>query len=205
MGEAYRAMSKKHVDGPPPVVLRARRIIHANEVWTVYADRIRAGDGAEIDGYVVLEPRVLRADGVSGVAMLPLVDGRIVLRRAYRHPIGRYTWELPRGFLDQGEEPAAAALRELEEETGLTCDAADVRPLGYMLPESSTIAGKEALFVALRCRPAAGAMDKSEPAEVASFAEAEVRAMLARLEIEDSSALAALYRYLELRRRDPGA
>lgn len=193
-------MSNKPADrgGAPPVIVRSRRVIHENKVWTVYADRIAAGDGAEIDGYVVLTPRVLRADLVSGVAMVPIREGRIVLRRAYRHPIERYTWELPRGFLDAGEEPLAAALRELEEETGLTCDPADVRPLGFMLPESSTIAGREAMFAALRCRPAPGKMDGTEPAEVVSFAAAEVQAMLDCYEIEDSTAIAALYRYFAL-------
>ena len=36
------------------------------------------------------------------------------------------TWTLPGGGLDFGEEPAAAALRELEEETGLVGEIIDV-------------------------------------------------------------------------------
>lgn len=39
----------------------------------------------------------------------------------YRHPVGTYEWELPAGLLDvDGEDPHAAAVRELAEEVDLT-------------------------------------------------------------------------------------
>ena len=43
----------------------------------------------------------------------------VYLVRQYRHPIGRYLLELPAGGLEPGEEPLAAAKRELREEVGL--------------------------------------------------------------------------------------
>lgn len=47
-------------------------------------------------------------------------DGRILLIKQYRHPIGYRDWELPAGLLDvDGEEPEAAARRELAEEADL--------------------------------------------------------------------------------------
>jgi ADP-ribose pyrophosphatase len=46
-------------------------------------------------------------------------DG-IVLVRQYRPVIDRWTIEFPGGLRDGGEEPAAAARREVEEETGLS-------------------------------------------------------------------------------------
>ncbi|WP_253779978.1 NUDIX domain-containing protein [Goodfellowiella coeruleoviolacea] len=45
---------------------------------------------------------------------------RIAMIHQYRHPLGRRLWELPAGLLDEpGEEPVAAARRELAEEVGL--------------------------------------------------------------------------------------
>ena len=44
--------------------------------------------------------------------------GRVLLVRRTQEP-GRGLWTLPAGFVDAGEDPAAAAVRECLEETGL--------------------------------------------------------------------------------------
>ena len=45
---------------------------------------------------------------------------RILLERQYRHTAQDLLWELPAGSMDPGENPLAAAKRELLEETGYT-------------------------------------------------------------------------------------
>ena len=51
-------------------------------------------------------------------------NGLLVARRAAdRHLPG--AWEFPGGKVERGEEPEAAALRELREETGLTAERAE--------------------------------------------------------------------------------
>ena len=53
---------------------------------------------------------------------------RVVLVHQYRHPVGQRLWEIPAGLLDvPGEDPAAAAARELAEEAHV--QAADWRVL----------------------------------------------------------------------------
>ena len=52
-------------------------------------------------------------------------DGRVLALERYDLP---GAWQLPQGGLDEGEEPADAARRELYEETGLSWDS--VRLLG---------------------------------------------------------------------------
>jgi len=47
-------------------------------------------------------------------------DPWIVMERQYRHAANQFLWELPAGKMDAGEEPLAAAKRELAEETGYT-------------------------------------------------------------------------------------
>ena len=60
-----------------------------------------------------------RVVGHDAVAVLPILDdGRIIIEKQYRHPLERYLYEIPAGHIDKGETPAAAARRELEEETG---------------------------------------------------------------------------------------
>lgn len=54
----------------------------------------------------------------DAVAMVPVTDaGDVLLLRQYRQPLRRYLLEIPAGTLDvDGEEPEAAARRELREE-----------------------------------------------------------------------------------------
>jgi 8-oxo-dGTP pyrophosphatase MutT (NUDIX family) len=45
-------------------------------------------------------------------------DGRIPIVRQYRPALETFTWELPAGLVDPGEDPATGCVRELLEETG---------------------------------------------------------------------------------------
>lgn len=57
---------------------------------------------------------------VGAVCILPLTDeGEVILERQYRYPFHEVLVEIPAGKLDgPDEDPRAAALRELREETG---------------------------------------------------------------------------------------
>jgi ADP-ribose pyrophosphatase len=79
----------------------------------VVRDRLRHRDsGEERDYYYLTSPG-------EAVATVALDDGgNVLLTRQYRHPLRRTIWDLPAGAMQPGEEPAEAAQRELEEETG---------------------------------------------------------------------------------------
>ena len=47
-----------------------------------------------------------------------LDDGRVVLERQFRYPIGQVMIEFPAGKLEKGEDPLLCGQRELLEETG---------------------------------------------------------------------------------------
>jgi putative (di)nucleoside polyphosphate hydrolase len=126
-------------DDVPPIRRLGRRAVFENRVWRVFADAIADASGAQVPDYLVLEARAVPANAIGGVAVLPiLADGRIALLRNWRHAIDGWSWEAAKGFVEAGEDPAAAALRELAEETGVT----HVRVVGatrgwlaYDLPE----------------------------------------------------------------------
>ena len=64
---------------------------------------------------------VSRTRGVTAAVILAVDDGHVVLVEQYRVPLKSMSLELPAGLVgdeSEGEEIAAAAIRELEEETG---------------------------------------------------------------------------------------
>lgn len=79
----------------------------------VARDRIRLPDGKVTDREYIKHP--------GAVVILPLFDdGRVLLERQFRYPLGREFIEFPAGKIDPGEDPLACAKRELVEETGYT-------------------------------------------------------------------------------------
>jgi len=67
--------------------------------------------------------RALRevADHPGGVAIVALDrDDNVLTVKQYRYAFSRVMEEIPAGKLERGEDPRAAALRELKEETGAT-------------------------------------------------------------------------------------
>ena len=62
----------------------------------------------------------------AGIALFNK-QGQVFLGRR-KNASGPYIWQMPQGGIDKGEKPRAAAIRELEEETGI--NARHVAPLG---------------------------------------------------------------------------
>jgi 8-oxo-dGTP pyrophosphatase MutT (NUDIX family) len=179
--------------------VKARRLAAANSKWKVYFDHLADARGNEVSNYLVIESPAPRADRVTGVGVVPVLDGQFVLLQCYRHPTGSQLWEFPRGFIDAGESPAEAALRELAEETGLTCAPGDLVELGYYAPEPSTMAARGALFAARCCagEPRAGA-DEIGLGALRLFSAEAIAELAAGGGIEDAGTLVAYYRYCAL-------
>jgi ADP-ribose pyrophosphatase len=74
-------------------------------------DDVRLPDGSQATREYVVHP--------GAVAIVPLLDdGRLVLERQFRYPVGQVLLEFPAGKIDPGEDTLACARRELLEETG---------------------------------------------------------------------------------------
>lgn len=89
------------------------RCVYRNKHWlTVHEHRVRLPNGRIIEDYLVTEvPEVVMVFAITA-------DGEVLLVEQYRHGTGRDLLDLVAGYIDAGEDPLAAAQRELEEETG---------------------------------------------------------------------------------------
>ena len=58
--------------------------------------------------------------------MLARDDGTVFVGQRIDAPVENPAWQMPQGGVDKGETPVEAAIRELQEETGVTPDKADV-------------------------------------------------------------------------------
>jgi ADP-ribose pyrophosphatase len=102
--------------------IHARRITTVSPWMDVIAREVEFAAGAELQTYHAVGQR----DYLAIVALTP--DGRLPVVRQYRPAVEAFTWELPAGLVEHGEEPADCCRRELMEETGLVARA--VHPLG---------------------------------------------------------------------------
>ena len=85
--------------------------VYAGHFLDVRRDQIHTPDGATASREYIVHP--------GAVMVVPVLDdGRLVMERQFRYPLGRVLLEFPAGKLDPGEAIQACAQRELAEETG---------------------------------------------------------------------------------------
>lgn len=150
----------------------------------------------------VIEQRVTRPDGSTTPYFtidFPRPSVGVVVRRAdqfllirqYRFIVGEHVWAIPSGGVEPGEDPARAAAREMEEETGYRAGGPLRHLFGYY---PSYGCGNQRFELYLADDPIE-VEEKPDPQEVMStrwFARDEVAAMIARNQIVDGLSLTPL-------------
>ncbi|MBP8972069.1 NUDIX hydrolase [Myxococcota bacterium] len=143
--------------------------------------------GMDLDhGFFVIE-------SPDWVNIVPVTDdGKVVLIRQFRAGNNSVTIEIPGGMVDAGESFSAAALRELEEETGY--QAKKVTALGSVSPNPAIMRNSCHMFLASGVKPTGQIhFDSSEDVESFEASWEEIDAMIARGEINHSLVLNALF------------
>jgi 8-oxo-dGDP phosphatase len=102
------------------------RYVNDRRTWLVHGERLLDDTphvrvslaDVELPDQTRFTQYVFRMRRCAMTVVLNDQGDRVLLMRRHRFIVDRWVWELPGGYVDEGEEPAAAAAREVEEETG---------------------------------------------------------------------------------------
>ncbi len=147
-------------------------------------------DDAELPNGAPCKREIVEHPG--GAAVLCVEDGKVVLVRQYRYAYGEELLEIPAGKLDPDEDPAVAARRELEEETGLV---ADLVPLTVLYPTPGYSNEKIYIYQAKNVRKGVRHPDQDEFLDVIPMPIEEAIARIKSGAIRDAKTIAALLLY----------
>ncbi|PJE94186.1 NUDIX hydrolase [Streptomyces carminius] len=118
-------------------------IVYSDEYIRLLRDPVRFPDG-RVGTYL----RIISASEGPAGAVLPLVDGRVVLLENYRHATRSWHLEIPRGFGTEGLTAEENALKELREEVGVRA-VSSITPLGTVHPDTGLHGQSVHLFLAV--------------------------------------------------------
>jgi ADP-ribose pyrophosphatase len=111
----------------PETAIIDHKEIYSGKIVKLHVDTILQDSGGTTIREVVLHP--------GGVTAVPVLDdGRLLLIRQFRYPIGKFILELPAGKLDTGQPPLEMIQRELEEEIGYRAGALSHESTFYTTP-----------------------------------------------------------------------
>jgi 8-oxo-dGTP pyrophosphatase MutT (NUDIX family) len=162
--------------------------------WTVHGERtlydtpwvrlrsldVEQPDGTRTDYHVVR---------LRDLAVAAAVDERERVLMMWRHRFvtDTWAWELPMGLVEDGEAPASAAVRELEEETGWRPQA--MRELIHAQPAAGITDSRHFVFRADGARRVGEPTERNESDRLEWIPLSSVRGMIARREIVSSATL----------------
>lgn len=168
------------------------KVLFQGRVFGVRRDRLTEPSGITVTLDVVVHH--------GSIVLLPiLADGRIVLVRQYRHPTGRYLWELVAGRIEPGESPLTAARRELLEETGYR--ARRFRKLLDFFSTPGFLTEQMHVYSAHGLTPGPAQPEADETITSRAFRPGELDRMIRQGRLHDAKSITAILYYLRYRRR----
>jgi ADP-ribose pyrophosphatase len=163
-----------------------RQIVYRGRRFDIALDTLTRPDGQTYQKEIVLHP--------GAVVILPLVDEHhVCLLRNFRPALNETLWEVPAGTLEPPEDPAAAAVRELAEETGYR--AARWRKLREVYPSPGILSERMFLFLAEDLTPGPQRLEVDEQIVPHVIPWTQALAWAADGTIRDAKTLVALLTY----------
>ena len=148
--------------------IKSRRTIDVSPWMHVIEREVEFAPGSSSELYHA----VGQQDYIAIVALTS--NGRMPIVRQYRPALEQFTWELPAGMVEKGEDAADCCRRELLEETGFR--AIKVHALGCYAPCTARLSNHiHSFFVETGPRPEAAATEPGidlklvTPAELAGL------------------------------------
>ena len=162
--------------------------VYSNDFIELYEDIL------DLNGIEKVYTRGVRKDYSTVVPFIS--DEEILVIKSYRHLVDSILIEIPSGYIDKGESPKEAAIRELKEETGYS--AKDVISIGDYTLDYSMFEQRGNLFVAYDLvkvgNQSLGIMEKID---VESISIKKIKRLLLEGKILNAASIVALYRALD--------
>jgi len=160
--------------------VRADRVVDESPLLRLSQATVELPDGTVFDQYV------LRTPPGAMTVVLDESEERVLLIWRHRFVTDEWLWELPGGYIDPGEDGAAAAAREVEEETGYR--PRSIEPILTFHPVAGTADTAYQLYLA-RGADRVGTPDPNETEAVRWIPLAELPGLIARGEISGAATI----------------
>lgn len=170
------SFEEKKIDG---------KTIYGGKILNLTLDDVRLPNGE------VAKREIVRHAG--GAAALFVKEGEVLLVKQFRYAYGREMYEIPAGMINAGEEPIAAAARELVEETGYS---GELYSMGFIYPSPGYTDEIIHLFAVKNATYTAQKLDDGEFLNVSFIPLDRVLKMIESGEIADAKTVVAIYKYI---------